>query len=99
MSGGHFDYMQYRIRDIADSIQEAIDNNKVKPEWWCGEWNGQRYSDATIVEFKKGIDYLRMAEIYADRIDLLLSEDDGEGDFHENLKRDFQKYNRSKVIK
>ena len=33
MSGGHFDYNQYKIREIADSIEQVIRiNNKEKPK-------------------------------------------------------------------
>ncbi len=30
MSGGHFDYNQYRIREIADSIERLIEKNGKK---------------------------------------------------------------------
>lgn len=90
MSGGHFDYYQYHIGTIADSIEQEIDENTVKPEYWCGEWSGQRYCNETISEFKKGVELLRKAEIYANRIDWLLSYDDGEDDFHCRLKEDLE---------
>ena len=90
MSGGHFDYWQYHIGTIADSIEQKIDENTVKPEYWYGEWNGQRYSDETIAEFKKGVELLRKAEIYANRIDWLLSADDGEESFHSRLKKELE---------
>ena len=64
MSGGHFDYYQWQIDEIANSIEE----------------------------FKKGLDIIRKAYIYAQRIDWLLSGDDDEKSFHERLKEDFEKY-------
>lgn len=75
MSGGHFEYNQYRIGDIADSIEEAI-----REDWGFGP--------DTIAEFKNAVDLLRKAEIYVQRIDWLLSGDDGEDNFHERLKED-----------
>lgn len=48
------------------------------------------YSKETIKEFKKGIKILKMAEIYAQRIDWLLSGDDGEENFHERLKEELE---------
>lgn len=86
MSGGHFDYDQYKIAYIAESIEQEIYDNNKKPEYWYGEWNGQVYSDETIEEFKKAVAFLKIAEAYAQRADWLLSGDDGEESFHERLK-------------
>jgi hypothetical protein len=73
MSGGHFNYDQFRINDIADSIKEYIKDNKYE------------YSKETIQEFMNGIRTLNVARIYAQRIDWLLSGDDGEDSFHKRL--------------
>lgn len=91
MSGGKFDYQQHRIQDIIDTIQDEIDTNNEKPEYWWGEWKGQVYSDETIAEFKKGIELLKKAYVYAQRIDWLLSGDDGEEDFHKRLNDELKK--------
>ena len=50
--------------------------------------NSYNYSKETIKEFKKGLDILRKAYVYAQRIDWLLSADDGEESFHKRLKED-----------
>lgn len=42
----------------------------------------------TIMEFRKGVIYLKLAEIYAQRIDWLVSGDDGEEAFHKRLKEE-----------
>ena len=89
MSGGHFDYWQYHIGTIADKIESEIEQNNDRPDWW-DNWDGARFSDETIAEFKKGIELLRKAEIYANRIDWLLSGDDGEDNFHCRLKEDLE---------
>lgn len=109
MSGGYFDYDQYHINDIADSIEtyiygqsleeEDIDyyikNNYLDDEE--KEYviknkhtlpNSYKYSKETIKEFKKGLDILRKAYVYAQRIDWLLSGDDGEESFHRRLKEE-----------
>ncbi len=88
MSGGHFDYQQYRLSDIADSIEGVIeanvtDGNPLDSNEWM-----QSYSAATIAEFKTAVDLLRRAQCYAQRIDWLVSGDDGENTFHERLKED-----------
>jgi hypothetical protein len=84
MSGGHFDYDQYRIGEIADDIEVLIENNGVPND------NGyaRNFSTETIVEFKAAVRALRIAEVYAHRIDWLVSCDDGEEEFHHRLAVD-----------
>lgn len=48
------------------------------------------YSEETIKEFRKGIDILKKAQVYAHRIDWLISGDDGEDNFHERLKEELK---------
>lgn len=113
MSGGHFDYQQYKIREIADSIDEYVNGREFDEEtlqWmehrrgWIEDdtWkyikenhhtepNKYEYSPETIAEFKKAYEILRIAEIYAQRIDWLLSGDDSEESFHKRLKEDLEK--------
>ena len=75
MSGGRFDYLQYRFKEIIDAIEDEI-------------FNDTGYSKATESEFKKAVELLKLAEVYVHRIDWLLSGDDSEDTFHERLKRD-----------
>ena len=42
-------------------------------------------------EFKLAVWYLKQALVYTQRIDWLLSGDDGEETFHERLKKDLEK--------
>ena len=90
MSGGHFDYNQYRITTIADTIDSMIWNNKSEEvnEW--GDSIGNNYSEETIAEFEKAVLYLNLAYIYAQRIDWLVSGDDGEETFHRRLADDLK---------
>ena len=105
MSGGAFEYSQYHIRQIADSIeQEIIDNGREKTEeelkdesrWRDTEWYKKypedlkhyEYPAEVIEEFKKAVEALRIAEVYAQRVDWLLSGDDGEESFLRRLKDD-----------
>ena len=91
MSGGRFDYLQYRISEIIDSLeQEILDNNA--PPRKNNEWFEPRnFKEETINEFKKGVEFLKKAQIYAQRIDWLLSGDDGEETFHKRLADDLSK--------
>lgn len=92
MSGGHFDYDQYKLGYIADSIQELIDSNTDESlnEW--GDRVGRGYSADTIAEFEKAVKYLRLAFVYAHRVDWLVSCDDGEDSFHTRLKYELEKF-------
>ena len=89
MSGGRFDYLQYRLPEIVDAIEQEIleNNDDPRPESW---FTPNNFDDETIKEFRQGIFYLKLAQIYAQRIDWLLSGDDGEKAFHERLKEDLE---------
>ena len=106
MSGGHFDYEQYHITTIADSIQAELDKQgKEIPRedrWHDDDWY-KKYpddkfystlSEETQKEFKNAIHYLRIAAVYAQRIDWFLSGDDGEENFHKRLNEELDKLNR-----
>ena len=74
MSGGHFNYDQFRIAVISEGVRELIDENDSNEYY--------NYSPETVAEFKKALYYLEMARLYAHRIDWLVSGDDGEDTFH-----------------
>lgn len=76
MSGGHFDYAQYRISDIAFEVKELIETNKYE------------YSIETLDKFKIALKLLMRAQVAAQRIDWLVSGDDGEDTFHERWDDD-----------
>jgi hypothetical protein len=82
MSGGYFDYAQYQIGNIADSIEQLIYNNNSEE---LNKYKNRDYTDETISEFRTALRLLRRAQIYAQRIDWLVSCDDGEGTFHKRL--------------
>ncbi len=84
MSGGHFDSKQHAIENIIEELREVISDNNIKDDY--GYSND--YSDKTIAEFKKGLEILKQAKVYTQRIDWLLSGDDGEDSFNERLKED-----------
>ena len=86
MSGGAFEYKQFRIIEIVNEIENAIYNNE-RAEY--------PYSEETITMLKYGIKYLSVAHIYAHRIDYLLAGDDGEETFHERLAKDLESLNET----
>ena len=79
MSGGRFDYSQYRIKTVAEDIESYL------------EKNDRDLSEETLKEFRSAAYYLNKAFVYTQRIDWLLSGDDGEETFHVRLKKDLEK--------
>ena len=104
MSGGHFDYWQHHINSIAEEVKDVIVKNMVevpKCEHTCWDYdeNGNLhdwakyhycYKPETIEKFKEGYKKLMEAYVYAQRIDWLLSGDDGEDEFLKRLKEDLE---------
>lgn len=93
MSGGFFEYNQYKIHQIAEDLETVILNNGKKREHkepWEGDYH-REYSPEVIAKFKEGLELLRKAHIYAQCIDWLLSDDDGEESFFERLESDLSK--------
>ena len=89
MSGGHFEYKQYQLDYIADEIEQLILTNEIPNEWgWC-----LNLSDETLAEFRKAVNIIKIGAIYAQRIDWLVSGDDGEESFHKRLKEELAKLN------
>ena len=91
MSGGYFDYRQYLLGNIADSIEQVIidcESNK-KSKWEDNpKWNFK--DPLTILEFRNAVNLIRKASVYAQRVDWLLCDDDGEECFHKRLKEDMK---------
>ena len=85
MSGGHFNYEQYKIDQIADEVEQLI-LNEAKPDLE----DYQRFTPAIVAEFERGLYALRVAAIYAQRIDWLVSGDDGEDSFASRLAKELR---------
>ena len=91
MSGGYFDYVQYRITQAADEVDQYIrrcesddtDEYGYKPE----------YSDETIAKFRECEKTLRRAGEMLQRVDWLVSGDDGEECFHRQWAENVPPYN------
>lgn len=88
MSGGYFEYQQYRLGQMADEIEDAIYNFNAgnDPDEYYNN-----YSKETLDKFKKAVWLLRRTQTYVHRIDYLLSGDDGEETFHKRLKHDLER--------
>lgn len=84
MSGGHFNYSQNRINDVVECLEYLLDDEEAQER-------RDTYSDATLQKFKEAAEILKKAFVYTQRIDWLLSGDDGEETFHERLEEDLNK--------
>ena len=101
MSGGHWDNQQWHIDNIADGIeQEVIMSGKPIPrqrwEYWQMEHFKEHpegavnyaYPESTLRRMEEAVYALKRASIYAQRVDYLLSGDDGEESFESRLKKE-----------
>jgi hypothetical protein len=91
MSGGHFQYDQYKIGKIADDIEEMIIKNDSDEKDRWGDYVGYHFTPETIAKFKEAVATLRKAAIMAQRVDWLVSGDDGEDSFYRRWVDDMTK--------
>lgn len=82
MSGGKFDYIQFKLNEIAEEIENILKNQgKNKPEdevYYDGEKCYPVYSEAVNDIFKQAIVAIKLASTYIHRVDYFLSGDDSE---------------------
>ena len=102
MSGGTFDYSQRTIELIADDIEQTIleagrkipdvlleeHQHRYSREIPLEEQYYSSYNRKTMDIMKRAVYILRMAYIYAQRIDWMLSGDDGEDDLVRRLNQE-----------
>ena len=80
MSGGYFDYKQFRITDIAETIDGLIESNE--------GLEGHHFDADVIAKFREAVPILHRAFVFAHRIDWLVSGDDGPRSFLERLEEE-----------
>lgn len=83
MSGGHFDYLFYRLDDFADRLERDIQNNSKQDEWGYA----RNYSDTTI---RKLAEYVLRCKFIASamkEIEWLYSSDTSEEEFLQNIEK------------
>ena len=91
MSGGHFSHKQYEIEWIVREIERLIEVNDSTELNCYGDKIGHGFNVDTIKHFQDAVVYLKKAAVYAQRIDWLVSGDDGEDSFHRRLKLELDK--------
>lgn len=90
MSGGYFDYKQYQLGYISDSIETIVRKYDEDGEDSYGDKIRTRYSSHEIDVFRQAIFFIRKAQVYAHRIDWLLSGDDSAESFFARLGEDLK---------
>lgn len=107
MSGGTFDYWQNQIEYVIERIVEAIQKSgKEVPErfwdYFMRDHPDERmcptFEYKTLRRFEEGIYVLKKAYIYAQRIDWLLTCDDGEEEFEERLREELDALDKESKI-
>ncbi len=96
MSGGAFEYKQYKIQDLIEDMENLLVRLDKEPidSFECDSLKNyidDKDSFKKIVE--KNIDLLKKSYIYTKRLDWFISGDDGEETFYERLEEDFNKNN------
>ena len=81
MSGGHIGYHRHRLEDIAFEIEELIAMNDSETLDRFGERIGNGYPKEIIDKFDDAVHTLRQAAEMVQRIDYLVSGDDGQESF------------------
>ena len=91
MSGGAFNYQQHHIRDIANQIEDLIYHNGSEERDVHGGPMHPSYPPDVIARFQEAVEALERAYVYAQRVDWLVSGDDGIGSFKLRLAEDLAK--------
>lgn len=88
MSGGYFEYSPYHLFDMEEAIKRLIESNDNQSldEW--GTKRGRGYSPEIIEKFKDARVTLEKARNMVQRIDYLVSDDDGPESFLRRWKED-----------
>ena len=92
LSGGAFAHQQYCIGAIADEIVEVIERNASTSVSQFGDLLGRGYNEQVLARLRDAVDALRVAQIYAHRVDWLLSDDDGPDSFIARLADNLHKH-------
>ena len=107
MSGGAFDYIQRRLDyDVIEKIENILEQQgkeKDNEELYMQREYYEKYPEEKAYytypkeiqeKFLEGINAIKIAAIYMERIDYLLSGDDSEEYFLERLEEELTKINK-----
>lgn len=92
MSGGYFNYRQSQVSYLASEIDALIERNDDKSKDSYGYQIGHEYPPEIIERFREAAHTLRQAAEMAQRIDWLVSGDDGEDSFMARWDKEVRPY-------
>lgn len=81
MSGGHFNYVCYRILEFANELQQKIDTNDDETLDDFGDKRGYGFDDETMLRLRTSCQIIVTAGKLAREIEWLYSGDHGEESF------------------
>jgi hypothetical protein len=93
MSGGYFEYDQWKVESLAEDIDRVIArSNKLadNPPDKDSYEHCYVYTSETLAKFAEARDALKIAAKMVQRVDWLLSGDDGEETFHKRWKEEIR---------
>lgn len=96
MSGGHFDYIQHRIRDVACELRTLVEGSRL--------FDDDSYPGEVIDKLAECACITELAALYIHRVDWLLSGDDSEETFIKRTDSDLREFvtkratNRDKTL-
>ena len=96
MSGGHFNYDQFKINQIAEDIALLILTNNSTEVDEYGNKIGRNYPPEVIDTFIEAVLVLKTAYAYAHCIDYLVSADTGPDTFLQHLNNELKKVGNGK---
>ena len=80
MSGGHYDYIQFKLDEVIRQMEQDYENT-----------DGYIKTTPPLTAIRKTLESLKEARIYIHRLDWLMSGDDGEESFRIRLKEDLER--------
>lgn len=90
MSGGYFNYQQHSLEDIAATIDELIESNDSEELDRWGDVVGRHYPHDIIARFDVTRKALRLAANMTQRVDWIVSGDDGEESFRRRWEEEIE---------
>jgi hypothetical protein len=94
MSGGHFDYNEHRLDQLAEVIDQLIEDNEDTSSDEYGLSRSYGFKPETMARFKLTAFTLRLARVMTTRVDYLMSGDDGEDSFHRRFPEEIKKLHK-----
>jgi len=77
MSGGHFDYQQFAMKNTADDVRKLIHDNATEDEWGFANF----FTPDTIAKFERAVEAIDLAADMLHEIDWLVCGDTCEDSF------------------